>query len=92
MSIRYNLIADPFSPLLCGAAPRGREDRTVGSPPGGRQLAPLADEVAHLFAFGLERAFVGGFWWNLSGDAFDDLDAGLLEGYDLCRIIGDKAD
>lgn len=52
----------------------------------------LADEVAHLFALGLEVAEVGGFAGDLGGDAFDDFDAGEFESFDLFGVIGDEAD
>ena len=54
--------------------------------------ADLADEVAHLFALGLEVALVGGLGGDLGGDALGDLDAGEFEGFDLVGIVGDEAD
>jgi hypothetical protein len=48
--------------------------------------------VAHLFAFGLEVALVGGLAGDLGGDALDDLDAGELEGFDFFGVVGDEAD
>ena len=33
MSIRYNLIADPFSPLLCGAAAEEEKIERLALPP-----------------------------------------------------------
>ena len=52
----------------------------------------LADEVAHLFALGLEVALVGGFAGDLGGDAFGDFDACQFEGFDFFRVVGDEAD
>ena len=52
----------------------------------------LADEVAHFFALGGEVALVGGFGGDFGGDALDDLDAGLFEGFDLFGVVGDEAD
>jgi hypothetical protein len=54
--------------------------------------AVLADEVAELFAFGFEIALEGGFGGDGGVDAFGDLDARLLEGGDLFRVVGDEAD
>ncbi len=51
----------------------------------------LADEVAHLFALGLEVALIGGLAGDLGGDALDDFDAREFEGFDLLRVVGDQA-
>jgi len=54
--------------------------------------AELADEVAHLFAFGFEVVRVVDRLGDDGGDAFDDADAGLFEGFDLFGVVGHEAD
>jgi hypothetical protein len=51
----------------------------------------LANEVSHLFALGLEIAFVGGFRGNLGGDTLGNLDPRMFEGFDLGGVIGNQA-
>jgi len=54
--------------------------------------AELADEVAHLFAFRFEVVRVVDGLGDDGGDAFDDADAGLFEGFDLFGVVGHEAD
>src|SRR5258708_5943226 len=63
---------------LRGASQRGRSGLVSAGTcfPYTCKAAELADEVAHLFALGLEVTLVGGLGGDLGGDALDDLNSG----------------
>ena len=58
----------------------------------GGRVERLADQVAHLFAFGAEIELVGGLEGYVGGDALDHSDAGEFEGLNFFRVVGDEAD
>jgi small ligand-binding sensory domain FIST len=55
-------------------------------------FAASADEVAHLFALGLEIALVVGALRGLRRRWLDDLDSGEFESLDLGGVVGGETD